>query len=183
MTKEKEIENFGEIFVIICMYFYLLFFQMQLKYILQVQYIFLDLNVNWFENSEYYIRNIEDIISNCPDGTYYGMVMSVRASIRVSVRPSDSPFRSSAARFINFFLHALTYWTEILHMYYRSSSSVVTLRESLKELCPFWNLEYWKYTFLLHALKYWGEILYLTFISWTWDKVSVSSIFVGVMPL
>ena len=82
--------------------FYLLFFQIQLKYILQVQYIFLDLNVNWFENSEYHIRNIEDIISNCPDGTHYGMIMSVRASIRVSVRPSDSPFRSSSARFINF---------------------------------------------------------------------------------
>ena len=41
-------------------------------------------------------------------------------------------------------------------LYYRSSSSVVNLRQFLWELCPFWNLEYWKYTvfrtFLLHPL-------------------------------
>ena len=41
-------------------------------------------------------------------------------------------------------------------LYYRSSSSFVNLRQFLWELCPFWNLEYWKYTvfrtFLLHAL-------------------------------
>ena len=29
-------------------------------------------------------------------------------------------------------------------LYYRSSSSVVNLRQFLWELCPFWNLEYWK---------------------------------------
>ena len=44
-------------------------------------------------------------------------------------------------------------------MYYRSSLSVVNVRQVLLELCPFWNLEYWKYTvfrtFLLHALTYW----------------------------
>ena len=43
-------------------------------------------------------------------------------------------------------------------LYYRSSSIVVNLRQFLWELCPFWNLEYWKYTvfhtFLLHALTY-----------------------------
>ena len=42
--------------------------------------------------------------------------------------------------------------------YYRSNSSVVNLRQFVWELCPFWNLEYWKYTvfrtFLLHALTY-----------------------------
>ena len=32
-------------------------------------------------------------------------------------------------------------------LYYRSSSSVVNLRQFLWELCPFWNLEYWKYSF------------------------------------
>ena len=40
-------------------------------------------------------------------------------------------------------------------------------RKFLKELRPFWNVEYWKYTvfltFLLDALKYWAEILYMTF--------------------
>ena len=41
-------------------------------------------------------------------------------------------------------------------LYYRSFTSVVNLRQFLWELCPFWNLKYWKYavfcTFLLHAL-------------------------------
>ena len=32
-------------------------------------------------------------------------------------------------------------------LYYRSSSSVVNLCQFLWELCPFWNLEYWKYSF------------------------------------
>ena len=71
--------------------------------------------------------------------------------------------------------------------YYRSSSSVVNLRQFLLELCPFWNLEYWKYTvfrtFLLHALTYWAEILLMTLFYCTIDQVWVSSIFVGVMPL
>ena len=41
-------------------------------------------------------------------------------------------------------------------LYYRSASSVANLLQFLWELCPFWNLQYWKYTvfhtFLLHAL-------------------------------
>ena len=71
--------------------------------------------------------------------------------------------------FHTFLLHALTYWAEILHMtvllYYRSPSSVVNFRQFLWELCPFWNLNYWKYSFphfLLHALTYWAEILHMT---------------------
>ena len=51
-------------------------------------------------------------------------------------------------------------------MYYRASLSVVTLRQFLKELCLFVNLQYRKYTvfrtFLLHALTYWAEILHMT---------------------
>ena len=50
-------------------------------------------------------------------------------------------------------------------LYYRSSSSVVNLRQFLWELCPFWNFNYWKYSFphfLLHALTYWAEILHMT---------------------
>ena len=46
-------------------------------------------------------------------------------------------------------------------LYYRSSLSIVNLRKFLWELCPFWNLEYWKYTvfrtFLLHPFTYWAE--------------------------
>ena len=72
-------------------------------------------------------------------------------------------------------------------MYYRSSLSVVNLRQVLLELCPFWNLEYCKYTvfrtFLLHALTYWVEILHLTLFYCTTDQVRVASSFVGVMPL
>ena len=71
--------------------------------------------------------------------------------------------------------------------YYRSSLNVVNLRQFLWELCPFWNLEYWKYTvfrtFLLHALTYWAEILHMTLFYCTIDQVWVSSNFVGVMPL
>ena len=53
-------------------------------------------------------------------------------------------------------------------LYYSSSLSIINLRQFLWELCPFWNLEYWKYTFfrtfLLHALIYWAEILHVTLL-------------------
>ena len=74
-------------------------------------------------------------------------------------------------------------------LYYRSSSSVVNLRQILWELCPFWNLEYWKYTvfrtFLLHPLTNWAETLHITFYFCTTDQFWVSSICVyfWVMPL
>ena len=71
--------------------------------------------------------------------------------------------------------------------HYRSSSSVVNLRQFLWEFCPFCNLEYWKYTvfrtFLLHALTHWADILHMTLFYCTIDQVWVSSIFAGVMPL
>ena len=74
--------------------------------------------------------------------------------------------------------------------YYRSSSSVVNLRQFLWELCPFWNFEYWKYTvfhtFLLHALTYWAEILHMTFFNVLQIKLEYcqfASIRVGFMPL
>ena len=71
---------------------------------------------------------------------------------------------------IHSFPHFSLTWFDILSSnfaydfvssYYRSSSIVVNLRQFLWELCPFWNLEFWKYTvfrtFLLHALTYWAE--------------------------
>ena len=74
--------------------------------------------------------------------------------------------------------------------YHRSSSNVVTLRQFLKELCLFVNLEYRKCAvfrnFLLHALTYWAEILHITLFSCTTEQVWVSSLcvnFEGVMPL
>ena len=54
-------------------------------------------------------------------------------------------------------------------LYYRSSLSVVNFRQVLCELCPFCNLQYWKYTvfrtFLIHALTYSAEILHMTLLS------------------
>ena len=67
--------------------------------------------------------------------------------------------------------------------YYRSSSIAVNLCLCLWELCPFWNLEYWKYTvfctFLFHALTYWAEILHMTLFHCTTDQVRVPSICVN----
>ena len=74
-------------------------------------------------------------------------------------------------------------------LYYRSSSSVVNLRQFLWESCPFWNLEYWKYTvfrtFLLQPFTYLAESLHITLFFCTTDQVWVSSVCVyfGVMPL
>ena len=62
-------------------------------------------------------------------------------------------------------------------------------RQFLWELCPFWNVENWKYTvfrsLFLHALTYWAEILHLTFtvLEIKFECRQFLSIFVGVMPL
>ena len=69
-------------------------------------------------------------------------------------------------------------------LYYRSTSSDINLRQFLLELCPFWNLEYWKYTvsrtFLLHPLIYWAESMHITLFYCTTDQICV---YFGVMPL
>ena len=90
-------------------------------------------------------------------------------SIRPTLRPSGSP----SASFPHF---SPTCWNiayDFVLLYYRSSSSVVNLHQSLWELCPFWNLEYWKYTvfqtFLLRAFTYWAEILHMTLFYCTTD--------------
>ena len=101
-------------------------------------------------------------------------------SVRLSVRPS---VRVSVRQFSTFFSNMLWHielkfciwlcFTVLL----RSSSSVVNLRQVLYELCPFWNLEYWKYTvsafFFQHALTYWAEILHMTLFYCTTDQVRV----------
>ena len=92
------------------------------------------------------------------------------------------------AVFRSFLLHALTYWAEILHMtlFYCTTDQVRVSSISVNiswELCPFWNVEYWKYTvfhtFLLHALTYWAEILHFTLYYCTTDQAWVSSICVN----
>ena len=148
------------------------------------------------------------------DGSYYGRVMSVRVSVRPTLRPSGSPsarfslfsqtcfdilswnfahdfglmyygscssvvtlrqfikelwlFVNSEYRlcavFRTFLLHALTYCADILHlifvlMYYEPNSSVVTLRQCLKELCPFVNLDYREYAVFPHFFPSYFDIL------------------------
>ena len=65
-------------------------------------------------------------------------------------------------------------------LHYRSNSSVVNLCQLLVGLCPFWNLQYWKYTvfrsFLLHALTYRAKVLHMTLFYFTSDQVWVSSL-------
>ena len=82
-----------------------------------------------------------------------------------------------------FYILSWNFAYDFVLLYYRSSSSVVNLRQLLWELCPFWNLEYWKYTvfriFLLHALTYWAEILHMTLFYCTTDQIRVSSICVN----
>ena len=69
------------------------------------------------------------------------------------------------------------YAYDFLLLYFRLSLSVVNLHKLFWELCPFWNLEYWKYTvfrtFILHALIYWAEILHMTFLMYYRSSSSV----------
>ena len=74
------------------------------------------------------------------DGTYYGMVMSVRPglhptpSVRPTLRPTLRPSGSPSARFPHFSLTCFdtlswNFAHDFVLMYYRSSSSVVNLRQ------------------------------------------------------
>ena len=78
------------------------------------------------------------------DVLWYG---EVRPSESPSVRPSDSPSGSPSARFPHFSptcfdILSWNFAHDLLLLYYRASSNVVTLRQFLKELCLFVNLEY-----------------------------------------
>ena len=127
---------------------------------------------------------------------YHFIMMHVRASSNaIDFRQflvELCPFLTSNcykyAVFRTFLLHALTFRAEIWHMtlFYCTTEQVRVSTISVNfcwELCPFWNLEYWKYTvfgtFLLHALTYWAEILHLTLFYCTTDQVSVLSISVN----
>ena len=64
------------------------------------------------------------------------------------------------------------------------------IRQFLKELCPFWNVEYWKYT-VFRTFSYTLWLIELKFCTWLCFTVlqikfecrQFASIFVGVMPL
>ena len=127
------------------------------------------------------------------DGTYYGMVMSVRPFVRPSGSPSVRPsVRHSFPHFSPTCFDILI-WNFVYHfifMYVRSSSNAINFRHFLQELCSFLTSNSYKYavfcTFLLHALTYWVQILYMTFFNVPQSKFECrhfASIFVGVMPL
>ena len=143
-------------------------------------------SLTWIHVLSYYTYCLWQYLFICPssDGTYYGMVMSVRPILRPSLRPSDSP----SAHFPHFShtcfdILSWNFAHEFVLMYYRSSLSVVTLHQFLKELCLFVNLEYRQCavfrTFLLHALTYRAEILHMTLFYCSTDQVRVSSISVN----
>ena len=74
--------------------------------------------------------------------------------------------------------------------YYRSSSIAINLRLCLWELCPVWNLEYWKYTVsALFSFMLWHiELKFCIWLCFTvlqikFDCHQFAFMFVGVMPL
>ena len=76
-------------------------------------------------------------------------------------------------------------------LYYRTSLSVVNFRQFLLELCPFWNLEYWKiHSFsALFSYTLWHiELKFCIWLCFTALQIKFQCcqfplIFVGVMPL
>ena len=82
------------------------------------------------------------------DVLWYGDVRpSGSPSVRLSVRPTLGPSGSPSTRFPHFShtcfdILSWNFAHDFVLMYYRSSSSDVSLRQFLKELCLFWNLEY-----------------------------------------
>ena len=124
------------------------------------------------------------------DGTYYGMVMSVRPGLRPSVRPSVHPsvrpsIRPSVRHSFPHFSPTcfdILIWNFVYHfifMHVRSSSNAINFRHFLQELCSFLTSNSFKYavfrTFLLHALTYWVQILYMTLFLCNTEQVWVSS--------
>ena len=72
---------------------------------------------------------------------------TLRPSVRLSVHPTLRPSGSPSARFPHFShtcfeIMSWHFAHDFVLIYYRSSLSVVTLRQFFKELCLFVNLEY-----------------------------------------
>ena len=124
------------------------------------------------------------------DGTYYGMVMSVRPGLR----PSDSPSVRPGLRppvFHTFLKHALTYWAEIL--FYCTTDQVWVSSISVKyraSYAPFVTYNTWNTQFsaLFSNMLWHIELklcIWLCFIilQIKFECCQFASIFVGVMPL
>ena len=86
------------------------------------------------------------------------------SSISVNFCRSYAPFgmyntentHFSALFSYTLWLIQLKFCVSLCLLYYRSSSSVINLRQVLWELCLFWNLEYWKYSFPHFSLTRFG---------------------------
>ena len=51
-------------------------------------------------------------------------------------------------------------------IYHRASSSVINFRQFLWKLCPFWNLEYWKFTVFPHfSLACFDKLSWIFFVN------------------
>ena len=170
--------------------FFFTFWTCMVKSIVHNIYIWMKLSVaaffrflalkkgNFWENQTLVNRYV--FIRPSSDGTYYGMVMSVRPSGSPSVRPS---VRHSFPHFSPTCFEILS-WNFVHHfILMHVSSSTINFRQFLLELCPFWTSHSYKYavfcTFLIHALTYWAEILHMTLFYSTSDQVWVSSICVN----
>ena len=120
------------------------------------------------------------------DGTYFGMVMSVR----VSIRPSVTVFRT-------FFLHTLTYWDEILHIIMFYCTTVAQIKFECRRFAsnfvgvmPFVKLRILEIQFSA-LFSYMLRHIELKFCIWlcfycTADQVRVSTIcnnYLEAMPL
>ena len=131
------------------------------------------------------------------DGTYYGMVMSVRPSVFVSVRPTLRPSVRLGLLppvFHTFLQHALTYWAEMLHMtlFYCTTDQVRVSSISVKfcgSYAPFvtYNTGNTQFSALYSYMLWHIELklciwLCLTVLQIKFECCQFASIFVGVMP-
>ena len=136
-----------------------------------------------YEYMHYYTpvfrRDVLWFIRPSSDGTYYGMVMSVRVSVCPSVRLSVRP-----PVFPHFLLHALTYielkfytWLcfHVLQIKFECHH-FASIFEGVLPPCEKYTVFR---TFLLHALTYWAEILHMTLFWCTTEQVRVSSLCVN----
>ena len=107
------------------------------------------------------------------DGTYYGMAMSIRPSVRLGLRHSCPHFSHTC-----FVILSWNFVWHFLLINIRLCSSVVNFRQ-----CLFWYSESWKYTvfhiFLLHAFTQLAEISHMPLLYCTTDYARVSSICVN----
>ena len=126
------------------------------------------------------------------DELWYGDVRpTLRLSVRLSVRPSGSP----SARFPHFshICFDILSWNlahDFVLIYYRSSSSIVTLRQFLKELCLFgtWNIGIVQFSALFSYMLWHIELKFCIWLCLTVLQIKFKcrqfpSIFVGVMPI